>query len=82
MGEWGRGKAGRSPLLGGLGGPGWGDGPTRIYTAVLVLGLLLRGLQDLQEREKVIYLLSSKEHQHSACVSLVLFFLALPEMST
>lgn len=31
----------RSPLLGGLGGAGWGDGPTRVYTTVLVLGLLL-----------------------------------------
>lgn len=40
-GEWGKGEAGRSPLLGGLGGPGWGDRPTGIYTAVLVLGLLL-----------------------------------------
>lgn len=36
-----RAKAARSPLLGGLGGAGRGDGPTRIYATVLVLGLLL-----------------------------------------
>lgn len=37
----GRVAAVRSPLLGGLGGAGWGDGPTRVYTTVLVLRLLL-----------------------------------------
>lgn len=40
--RWGeRAKAVRSPLLGGLSSAGWGDGPTRIYTAILVLGFLL-----------------------------------------
>lgn len=37
----GRGKAVCSPLLWGLSGAGWGDRPTRIYTTILVLGLLL-----------------------------------------
>jgi len=37
----GRAKAVCSPLLGSLGGAGWGDRPTRIYTTILVLGLLL-----------------------------------------
>ena len=37
----------RSPLLGGLGGAGRGDGPSRVDPAVLVFGLLLGGLQDL-----------------------------------
>lgn len=40
-GAGGQGKAARSPLLGGLGGAGRGDGPTGIHTTVLVLGLLL-----------------------------------------
>lgn len=37
----GRAKAVRSPLLGGLGGAGRGDGPTSVYAAILILGLLL-----------------------------------------
>lgn len=37
----GKTKALRSPLLGSLGGAGWGDRPTRIYTTILVLGLFL-----------------------------------------
>lgn len=81
-GRGGRGKAGRSPLLGGLGGPWWGDRPTRIYTAVLVLGLLLWGLQDLQwikhNRQKRV-ICCFNQRQHSACVSV---FSPLPGMST
>lgn len=37
----GRAKVAHSPLLWGLGGAGRGDRPTRIYTTVLVLCLLL-----------------------------------------
>ena len=49
-GRWSLGDAWCSPLLGRLGGAGRGDGPPRADAAVLVLGLLLRGLQDLQNK--------------------------------
>lgn len=34
-------EAARSPLLRGLGGPGRGNRPARVYPSILVLGLLL-----------------------------------------